>query len=94
MALDALRVALQGLYHLTPIALAVQGLIEELEKEWRPPEVLGGAGRRRAARKPARQKPDWDWAAAHRAEADRLRKRQQHNMILALVSAVVTEGML
>jgi hypothetical protein len=37
MSLDALKVALQGLYPLSPIALAVQGLIEELTQATQPP---------------------------------------------------------
>lgn len=36
MSLDALRIALQGLFDLTPIAVAVQGLIAELKEEQKP----------------------------------------------------------
>lgn len=39
--LNALHIALQGLFPLTPIALAVQGLIEEIQEENRQ-QVYGG----------------------------------------------------
>lgn len=48
MSLLALRVALQGLFPLTPIAAAVQGLIEQIQEEQRNP--IGGGGRKRPAR--------------------------------------------
>lgn len=51
MSLDALRVALQGLYRLTPIALAVQGLIEELQTQApmaKPPDSAGSRTAKRA----------------------------------------------
>lgn len=50
MALDALRVALQGLYRLTPIALAVQGLIDELQTQAPPTKPPDSAGSRTAKR--------------------------------------------
>lgn len=64
MSLDLLRVALQGLaplpFPLSPLAMAVQGLLEELQEERR--DDVRGSGRRRPgpARRvePARRRRD------------------------------------
>lgn len=53
MTLDALRIALQGLYELTPVSLAVQGLIAEIEEERR--EKVNGSGGQVAS--PVRSRP-------------------------------------
>lgn len=45
MSLNALQVALQGLFPLTPIAAAVQGLIEQIQEEQRQQQVAGQRGR-------------------------------------------------
>lgn len=50
MFLDPLRIALQGLgFPLSPIAMAVQGFIAELQEEAQRLEYHGGGGRQRGA---------------------------------------------
>jgi hypothetical protein len=87
VALDALRVALQGLYQLTPIALAVQGLIEELLAQPAPkPPESGGGGAVRHAQQERRRK--------RLAELERQRVKRNNDLILAVAMASLTQGLI
>jgi hypothetical protein len=91
VALDALRVALQGLYRLTPIALAVQGLIDEVREEW---DTSQGVAGRRTPRPQAQTPAESNLLDDEAPLRQRQARDRQNALILQLVTTAVTQGLL
>lgn len=96
MSLDALKVALQGLFNLTPIALAVQGLIEEIQKGGVNTDTGQGMSRKNyenyLARNLAKQREARERRA--REEYNKTRLRDDDQLAVDFITALLHSGIL